>query len=193
MSRHGLTSTLASHCSNKKCEEQNDFPTSALISVGNLTINSMNRRAVLAMRSIGCDRADLQSCCGVMDLPPPVHSSTYNKINETLEKAACTVQNQSMQRAAEREYAQADRIENDEVRDIDVSSDGSWMTPGHSSKVGIVTTIGCKTGQVVDVDTRSKVCKSCQVWKCDSTLFWPLANTSRGNLNQAPSRFPISY
>ena len=153
----------------------------------------MNRRAVLAMRSIGCDRADLQSCCGVMDLPPPVHSSTYNKINETLEKAACTVQNQSMQRAAEREYAQADRIENDEVRDIDVSSDGSWMTPRHSSKVGIVTTIGCKTGQVVDVDTRSKVCKSCQVWKCDSTLFWPLANTSRGNLNQAPSRFPISY
>ena len=162
VSRHGLTSTLAFHCSNKKCEEQNAFPTSALISVGNLTINSVNPCAVLA---IGCDRGDLQSCCGVMDLPPPVHSSTYNKINETLEKAACTVQNQSMQRAAEREYAQADQIENYEVRDIDVSSDGSWMTPGHLSKVGIVTTIGCKTGQVMDVGTRSKVCKSCQVWK----------------------------
>lgn len=165
VSRHGLSSTLAFHCSNKKCDDQNAFPTSALISVGNLTIHSMNRRAVLVMRSIGRDRADLQSFCGVMDLPPPVHYSTYNKIDETLEKAACTVQDQSMQRAAEREYAQAEPIENDEVHDMDVSSDGSWMTPGHSSKVGIVTTIGCKTGQVVDAGTRSTVCKSCQVWK----------------------------
>lgn len=120
VSRHGLSSTLAFHCSNKKCDDQNAFPTSALISVGNLTIHSMNRRAVLVMRSIGRDRADLQSFCGVMDLPPPVHYSTYNKIDETLEKAACTVQDQSMQRAAEREYAQADPIENDEVHDINV-------------------------------------------------------------------------
>ena len=80
-------------------------PTSALISVGNLTIHSMNRRAVLAMRIIGRDRADLQSFCGVMDLPPPVQYSTYSKINETLQKAACTAQDQSMQRAAERECA----------------------------------------------------------------------------------------
>ena len=120
VSRHGLSSTLAFHCSNKKCDDQNAFPTYALISVVNLTIHSMNHHAVLAMHSIGRDRADLQSFYGVMDLPPPVHSSTYNKINETLEKAACTVQDQSMQRAAEREYAQADPIENDEVHDINV-------------------------------------------------------------------------
>ena len=78
--------------------------------MGNLTTHLMNPQAVLAMRSIGRDRADFQSFSGVMDLPPPVYSGTYNKINETQEKAACIVVDQSMQRAAEREYAQADPI-----------------------------------------------------------------------------------
>ena len=102
MSRHGK---LAFHCSNTKCDDRNAFPTSGLISVGNLTFQSMNRRAVLAMRSIGLDRPDLQSFCGLMDLPPPVHYSTHSNVNVALEKAICRVLDQSTQTAAESEYA----------------------------------------------------------------------------------------
>ena len=39
------------------------------------------------------------------------------------------------------------------------------MTPGLSSTAGVATTIGCVTGKVLGVGTRSKVCKSCQFWE----------------------------
>ena len=158
-SRHGLSSTLAFHSSNNNCNKQTAFPTSKLISVENLSVHSMNRRAVLVMR------AELQTFCGVMDLPPPVHSSSYIKINQTLETAACDEQNISTEKAGEREYEQAEPLENENVRNIDDSFDGTWMTQGHLSMIGVASTIGCSTGQVLEVGTRSKVCKSCQVWK----------------------------
>ena len=46
-----------------------------------------------------------------------------------------------------------------------IFSDGTWMTRGHSSNIGAVSTIGCMTGKVIDCGTRSKVCKSCDVWQ----------------------------
>ena len=30
---------------------------------------------------------------------------------------------------------------------------------------GVVSAIGCVTGKVIDVDIRSKVCKSCDYWE----------------------------
>ena len=99
-----------------------------------------------------------------MDLLPPVHSSTY-KINQTLEKAACDEQNISTEKAGESEFEQAEPLENENVPNTDASFDGTWMTPVHSSMIGVASTIGCTTGQVLDVGTKSKVCKSCQVWK----------------------------
>ena len=70
----------------------------------------------------------------------------------------------SKKQAAEAEYTRARDINNDEKRNIDVSSDGTWMTQGHSSKVEVVTTIGMDTGKVLDTESRSKVCKSCDYW-----------------------------
>lgn len=70
-----------------------------------------------------------------------------------------------MQAAAAQEYEQAEEVEGDENRDIHVSSDGTWMTVGFSSKVGVVTTIGMKNGKVIDTQAKSKVCKSCDYWK----------------------------
>ena len=128
-------------------------------------MSSVNHRSVFAMRTIGCDRTDLVRFCGVMDLPPPVHKTSYDKVKKTIENAAVEVQEQSMQDADKLEYKLANRTEDTILRDIDVSSDGTWMTPGHSSTVGVATTIGCVTGKVLGVGTRSKVCKSCQVWE----------------------------
>lgn len=39
------------------------------------------------------------------------------------------------------------------------------MTRGHTSNIGAATVIGMATGKVLDTGTRSKVCKSCQVWE----------------------------
>ena len=69
-----------------------------------------------------------------------------------------------MQKFAAREYEQAEIVENEEVRNIDVLSDGTWMTPVHPSMTGAATVIGCQTGQVLGAGTRRKACKLCQVW-----------------------------
>ncbi|PVD27849.1 hypothetical protein C0Q70_13024 [Pomacea canaliculata] len=86
------------------------------------------------------------------------HKTTYNK-------ACTTVQNISMQAAVAQEYEQAEEVEGNENRDIHVLSDGTWMTVGFSSQVGVVTTIGMKNGKVIDTQAKSKVCKSCDSWK----------------------------
>lgn len=134
--RKGLGSHFAFHCESETCDRQTSFPNCAVSQVKNLENYSINRRALLAMRCIGNDRAELRTFCGVMDLPPPVQDSTYSMINKTVQAAAVTVQEDSMRRAAEEEYTQAEPIPDEVLRNIDVSSDGTWMTPGHSSKIG---------------------------------------------------------
>ena len=163
--RKGLGSRFAFYCRNRNCDDQNSFCSSELSSVGNLSNHSINRRAILAMRSIGCDRAELQTFCGVMNLPPPVHKSSHNIVNKTLESATVAVQQQSMSEAAKQEYRMAEPIEDTDLRNIDVSSDGTWMTRGHTSNIGVATSIGCVTGKVLDTGSKSKKCKSCDVWK----------------------------
>ena len=63
------------------------------------------------------------------------------------------------------EYELAAPVQSAPFRNIDVSCDGTWMTRGHSSKVGAASVNGCETGKVLGVGTRSKVCKSCQYWE----------------------------
>lgn len=86
----------------------------------NLKVCSVNRRAAFAMRSIGCDRAELEKFCGIMDLPPPVHKSSYACINQSIAKAAEAVQERSMTQAAKEEWDLAESGDTP-VRDIDVS------------------------------------------------------------------------
>ena len=62
------------------------------------------------------------------------------------------------------EYELAAPVQSTPFRNIDVSCDGTWMTRGHSSKFGAASVIGCETGKVLKVGTRSKVCKSFQHW-----------------------------
>ncbi|KAL8625366.1 hypothetical protein ACOMHN_044509 [Nucella lapillus] len=99
-----------------------------------------------------------------MNLPAPVCKSSYSIINKTLEKATSTVQGECMARAASIEHRLTEETE-DDVRDIDVSVDGTYMTRGHSSKIGVVTAIGLENGNVLDSGTKSKVCKSCDYWE----------------------------
>ncbi|KAK3793476.1 hypothetical protein RRG08_003315 [Elysia crispata] len=114
------------------------------------------------MRCIGGSQAELETFCGLMDLPKPVSKSSYSKIAENVQNACVAVQAKSMSKAAEEEFKLAKEIEGESVRDIDVSVDGSWMTKGHTSNIGATSLIGCNSGKVLDTETKSKVCKSCE-------------------------------
>ena len=72
--------------------------------MGNAVVNVMNRQAAFAMRCIGGDRSELESFCGVMDLPRPAAESSYKCIKTTVHKASTSVQKISMQTAAAAEY-----------------------------------------------------------------------------------------
>ncbi|GFT02086.1 uncharacterized protein TNCV_83891 [Trichonephila clavipes] len=51
------------------------------------------------------------------------------------------------------------------VFDISVSFDGSWLTRGHTSLIGIACVIDILTGYVVDFEVMCKVCRNCSVTK----------------------------
>lgn len=163
LSRKGLASEFVFHCVNKRCDNQTPFPSSPIIQVGNLKVSSVNRRACFAMRCTGGGRAELQTFCGVMALPPPVLKSSNHIIQKTVMKAATAVQDTSMRKAAEAEYALAE-VTDTGIRDIDASLDGTYMTRGHTSLIGVTTAIGCVTGKVLDTGVLSKICKSCEYW-----------------------------
>lgn len=192
ISRRGLGSELAFHCSNKRCKKGESFFSCEMISTGNLPpVCSINRRATLAMRCIGCDHADLCTLCGVMNLPPPVSKNTHKHINNSVKKAAMKVMDDSMITAGKQEYALAAPTD-DACRNIDVSGDGTWLTPGHSSMVGAATVIGMNTGKVVGAGTKSKVCKSCQYWEkqdknCDKYRCWKARHADHCTKNHAGS------
>ncbi|GFO37422.1 hypothetical protein PoB_006392700 [Plakobranchus ocellatus] len=78
-------------------------------------------------------------------------------------EAAETVQIESMAKAGNEEYQLAGD-DDLELRDIDVSLDGSRLTRGHSSLIAATSVIQCVTGKLLDTCTHSKVCKSCDHW-----------------------------
>ena len=163
--RKGLKSQFAFMCTNKECDMQEAFPSYAGIQVGNLSVSSINRKANFAMRCIGGGLAELQTFCGIVNLPPPVQKSTHNRINKTVEQAAHAEQRECMKRAAAAEHELAKGEGGRGVRKIDVSVDGTYMTHGHTSNIGVSTVIGCRTGKVLDTGSLSKTCKGCDSLK----------------------------
>lgn len=57
----------------------------------------------------------------------------------------------------------------DGVLNIDVSFDGTWMTRGHRSKVGVSFVIECNTGIVVDFEVLSSFCHGCVILESKKT------------------------
>ncbi|RUS87413.1 hypothetical protein EGW08_004867 [Elysia chlorotica] len=86
-----------------------------LLAVASLGIsvlyNRVNRTSVFATRCIGGSQAELQTFCGLMDLPKPVCKTSYAKIVEGILKASESVQNDCMAKADDEEFKQAEENE----------------------------------------------------------------------------------
>ena len=46
-----------------------------------------------------------------------------------------------------------------------MSVDGTYMTRGHASHIGVSTVIGYRAGKVLDTGSLSNTCKGCDSWK----------------------------
>ena len=178
----GLGCKVNIFCS--KCENTKTFENCTKLGQKN-NIYSINRQVTYAMRCIGQGFLGLKVFCGLMNLPPPVKQTTYDIINRHILSATSEVAIESAHKAAEEEA----RLTNS--RDISVSCDGTWLTRGHSSQLGVCTVIGAKSGKVLDTEVLSLSCKSCQRWqnKTDTiqhTEWWEI-HENECNINHSGS------
>ena len=116
----------------------------------------INLRSCVSFREIGKGLKSMESVMTVMNSPQPMDSKTYRKLINKLHSAYT-------------ESAQEIEVlpEEDGVKDVRASFDGTWQRRGYSSMNGTVACIS--NGKVVDYDVLTKTCKQCQYWKKKKT------------------------
>ena len=90
--------------SSKGCNFTQSFSNCSRIGRRN-THYELNQRSVLVSRVAGHGLSDLKVFCGIMDLPPPVTSNTFNTLQKTVFEAANNECETSMTRAINQEIA----------------------------------------------------------------------------------------
>ena len=120
----------------------------------------LNTTAILAIRSVGCGHSGLRKFCGVMDLPPPLSPSNYQKHAKAIHDAAKQEAEESMNLAVKSLRTQAHR--ESEILDVSISCDGTWARREFTSLHGVVVVASLETGQILDCEVISKTCYACK-------------------------------
>ncbi|GFU15936.1 uncharacterized protein TNCV_2368641 [Trichonephila clavipes] len=91
----------------------------------------------------------------------PFSSRTYSKCIKLLH-TAYGIAAETLQNEVHSEVRKAYEAPTDvPVVDISVSFDGSWLTRGHTSLIGIACVIDILTGCVIDFEVMCKECRNC--------------------------------
>ena len=151
--KKGLASLLTVKCTS--CDFCTVFYTSR--SYHN-TFDIDTRAAAYSMRAIGQGYAGLESLTSLMNLPKPVTANNYDKLIYRLVKTTKVVADITMQDTCEKLRADSS---SDAIKDVEVSSDGTWQHRGYSSLNGVVTVISIKNGKALDIEPMSRACKAC--------------------------------
>lgn len=138
---------------------------------------SVVRQAVAASMDMGVGHAGLVKLCRFLDMKPLTHTS-FTKHTHAICDANKVVVTRMLDDAASvvrRVYRDIDSsIGEDDVIDLTVSYDGSWMTRGHKSHYGIGCVVEVITGLVIDLQVMSLYCQRCAY-----------ASTRHGGMNTA--------
>ncbi|GFU36450.1 uncharacterized protein TNCV_484531 [Trichonephila clavipes] len=126
------------------------------------TSHDVNLRITQAFSHIGKGYSAIEKFCMVMNIDP-FSSTTYGKCARRLDNAY-TLASENIFAEIHREIKNV--YENGaEITDLSVSFDGTWLTRGHTSLIGVGCVIDMLTGYVVDFEVMSKVCRHCSVAK----------------------------
>ena len=114
--------------------------------------------------------------CAMMDLPPPASrfQNYYNKISEAITECA----NKSMLDAVNEAVDL-----NEGCTDLSVGLDGTWQKRGHTSLHGVVSATNIDTGKVLDVETLTKFCHTCERVKNDKEKLEIHRSSNECNIN----------
>ncbi|GFU77302.1 uncharacterized protein TNCV_2773971 [Trichonephila clavipes] len=95
---------------------------------------------------------------------PLMSSKTFNEIkcyiNSAYSLASQTVLNY-VHNSVQNAYRKLDQNGSNTITDIAVSFDGTWLTRGHTSQIGIGCVVDTLTGYVIDYEIMSKYCPTC--------------------------------
>ncbi|GFT52210.1 protein GVQW3 [Trichonephila clavipes] len=142
------------------CDENKTVVNTSLKSVQ--TSHDVNLRITQAFSHIGKGYSAIEKFCMVMNIDP-FSSTTYGKCARRLDNAY-TLASENIFAEIHREIKNV--YENGaEITDLSVSFDGTWLTRGHTSLIGVGCVIDMLTGYVVDFEVMSKVCRHCSVAK----------------------------
>ena len=106
----------------------------------------INKRTLLAARTLGHGLSGLKTFCGVMDLPQLV-SHNFDNMNIELKTVSKEVAKKSIKAVVEEKFT----TESQEDNKMIVSGDGSWRKRGYTSLQGFISLIRHENGKVIDV------------------------------------------
>ena len=128
---------------------------------------TINTRAMLAFRSIGCGFCQIKTWFGSMNMPYNVSHDTYSKHHQKIHQGSITtfeeIKRDSL-KAIQDAYKDIGILpDKNDILDISVSFDGSWQRMGHASHNGVAVAIDLLTGLPVDYEVLSNFCLKCKV------------------------------
>ncbi|KAI0220451.1 putative N-acetylgalactosaminyltransferase 9 [Lamellibrachia satsuma] len=121
------------------------------------------RRMVAGTMDCGVGFSGLRRICWWLD-SPCIHRKTYARHQKQVAVAVVDTVTNCLNDAAvcvRQAYAELSGITPEDVRDINVSYDASWMTRGHQSYYGIGSVIDLITCLVIDYTVLSLYCHGC--------------------------------
>ncbi|GFU90966.1 uncharacterized protein TNCV_4922971 [Trichonephila clavipes] len=128
------------------------------------TVPDINLCTTQAFSNIGKGCFAIEKFCRAVSVSPfsLIIYSKYTKLLHT----AYGIAAETLQSEVHSELRKAYEAPTDvPVVDINVSFNGSWLTRGHTSLIGIACVIDILTGYVIDFEVMCKVCRNCSVAK----------------------------
>lgn len=160
--KHGFSHNLKIICDN--CELlKNEIKTSTVVKNTDSSNKcfDVNLRVVQAFLSFGRGFSAFEMFCMCMNMQT-MSSRTFNLHKRMLYSTFTNFSEKQLQDVRrEVRNAYGDFKDNDIVN-ISVSFDGTWLTRGHSSQIGVGCVIDLLTGYVVDYEVLSKRCTECE-------------------------------
>uniref|UniRef100_A0A1E1XP14 Putative kolobok-8 hm n=1 Tax=Amblyomma sculptum TaxID=1581419 RepID=A0A1E1XP14_AMBSC len=156
----------------------------------------VNLRSVQAIRSIGKGPTSLNDFWAVMNVSHRgLHQKTYQgHLKKVLKPAA--------EEAAQTVFAGAVEAVKDVYKEMDVTFtknitvvyNGTWLTRGHSSQIGVGCVIEFYTGLVLDCTVLSNFCLGCEIGPTESDAAyheWKAAHQCQKNIDVSARRMEV--
>lgn len=167
-----------SRISSEKCERTYDI----------------NLRLTQAFKHIGKGYAAIEKFCMVMNMPV-FSSKTYRNCESIISSAYKSVKTTMMStvyQKVKQAYGDLNAPDAQNIVDVAVSFDGTWLTRGHSSLFGVSCVIDLQTGYALDYQVMSKICRFCQNARRDlgdsaEFFFWYEGHKNECSLNHMGS------